>query len=482
MSKKTFDVAIVGTGPAGMFAALKFLQQRPSTSIIMFEKGHDRRHQLVGEDVDVTAGWGGAGACSDGKYNLDETGRVGGRLVTDGLVALDEYKRLLHEAAQLYVDHGGDSKRMYGVRTTDDPDEDQRRAQMVQQLQQKAEQHRMRLHTFPILHLGTTTARVIVDNIRQYLEEHGVTIHVNCMVNDLADEGTHWQVLTQCGDFNAKYVIMAPGRSGATWFREFAGRHNVELCNAGVDIGVRVECSQSIMSPLTDLLYEAKVYFMAGNDDKWRTFCMCPNGRVAVEHYQDTGILCANGHTDPVRPSENCNFSVLGTQEFTRPFRDPLAYGRWVARLHNELAGGNSVLVQRLGDLEQDRRSTLSRIERSRLMVNPTCLVHDGSDPDVRGAVPGDIRCAMPGRFTLGLRRFFQAFAHIAPGIDLPDTLMYAPEIKLHSSKAAADHRNGFQILPRVCVAGDGVGFTRGLNGASIHGMYVAEWLVKQLG
>ncbi|MFH1426400.1 MAG: FAD-dependent oxidoreductase [Candidatus Kerfeldbacteria bacterium] len=466
-----------------MFAAIKLVELRPDLSIIMFEKGK-RRHNGSSEDLDkiasgscddehpdsLTEGWGGAGAVSDGKFNLDETGRVGGRLVTGGYVSRETYVRRLHEAADLYIKFGGDNKRIFGVRDEKNVDAVRR----VRELQRIGAAHRIELHTFPILHLGTSTAHAIVENIRTYLTDHGVEIMEECMVQDMVHTDRGWMVQTrERGTCWAKHVIVCPGRSGATWFRAFAEAKGMLLHNNGVDIGVRVETSQVIMEELTDLLYEAKCYFRSGNDDNWRTFCMCPNGRVAMEHYQDTGIRCANGHTDPENLSDNCNFAVLGTQVFTAPFSNPLRYGQRIADLHNDLAGGEGILVQRLGDMRDQRRSTPHRIAKS--MVTPT-LTEEG------GAIPGDIRLAMPGRFTAGLMRFFEAFDFIAPGINNPDTLLYGPEIKLHMSRVEADPTRGFEAAHHLHVAGDGAGYTRGLNGASVHGMLVAEWIAKNFG
>lgn len=486
-----YDVAIVGTGPAGMFAALKVTEVAPSLRVVMLEKGRRRSIQEMestraaheaGQSVNVTEGWGGAGAFSDGKYNLDELGLVGGRLVTGRFVPMERYRCLLHEAGDIYVRYGADGKRVFGV----ERDEHQRRR--VMEIHRIAAGANMRLHEFPIMHLGTSNAHRIVENVREELERRGVTIIDQCKVDGFVRVNELWGMTTSQGDIQARRIIACPGRSGASWFRDAALHMGIAMDNNGVDIGVRVETSMDVMRELCELFYESKFYFVGPNDDKLRTFCMCPNGRVAVEEYRDTGVFCANGHTDPDHLSLNCNFSVLQTQVFTRPFRDPLAYARAVAALHTMLAGGEykdgklisggGILVQRLGDLLKERRSTDHRMAKS--MVEPTCTEER--------VVPGDIRLAMPARFVTGLVRFLEAMNTIAPGVGGPNTLLYAPEIKFNAVMARANPERGFEAMNEqdqpfhgFHVVGDGAGYTRGLNGASVHGLLVGEFVGNEL-
>lgn len=471
-----FDIAIVGTGPAGMFAALTLSERKPTLRIAMFEKGPLRstleaqqvRHAHdAGERVNVTEGWGGAGAFSDGKFNLTRV--VGGRLVTDGYLEPLTYDRLLAAAAEQYVRFGADSARTFGIK---DAEGNGAAAKRVREIQTIAARHRMQLYPFEIMHLGTSNAHRIVEAMREELTRRGVEIITNSMVEDVLQDGSDWRLETARGDRSfAHRVILCPGRSGSSWLHTLAERIQLKLANNGVDIGVRVEVGQLVMDELSRLLYEAKVYFRAGNDDQLRTFCMCPNGRVAVEEYRDSEIFCVNGHTDPEHPSENCNFSILQTQWFTEPFKDPLAYGRHIAKLCTMLSGG--VLVQRLGDLRNGKRSTPGRMRQG--FVVPTCTEGDG-------AIPGDIGLAMPGRFVHGILHFLEALEHIAPGVNAPDTLLYAPEIKFAAMRVDADPKRGFETLPGLHVAGDGAGYTRGLNQASVMGMFVAEKILEMQG
>lgn len=484
MTQQKYDVAIVGTGPAGFMAALKLIELVPGIRIIMFEKGKLRSAQEAkqtrekydaGEEVNVTEGWGGAGAFSDGKFNLDNSGKVGGQLVSGGYMLQELYQRLLHEACQIYIKFGGDADRLFGYNKDTIKDQIvaasgaeamllQQEMLDVERMHQIAHSRRMSLHTFPIQHLGTSNAHKIVENIREHLQQNGVEIITECRVTDFEQADDGWRVITENkGDFQATRLIVCPGRSGAQWFRNLCVEKGFELQNNGVDIGVRVETTQAIMDPLTRLFYESKIYYRGQNDDELRTFCMCPNGRVAIEAYRDTEIFCANGHTDPDHPSQNCNFSILQTQRFTKPFNDPLAYATMIAGMCTALSGG--VIVQRLGDLLKGRRSTGHRIRQS--FVTPTCTKDDG-------AIPGDIALAMPGRFVTGIVKFIEALNEMVPGLGNADTLLYAPEIKFNAVKVAANAQNGFEVRPGLHVAGDGTGYTRGLNGASIHGMAVA--------
>lgn len=465
-----FKVGVIGTGPAAMFAVLELTRLAPGVSVVMFEKGRIRsageasstRAALdAGERVNVTEGWGGAGAFSDGKFNLDESGRVGGRLVGDGLVSQEVYAQLLHEAARIYVQFGADSDRTFGIK-------DETHRPTVTDLKLRAAAKDLEIHEFPIMHLGTSKAHLIVENIRAELERRGVVILAECKVEDLAREGDGWRLITEKGEFVVGKVIACPGRSGSNSFIPVLERQGVKLTTNGIDIGVRVETSMDVMRWLTDMFYELKLYHWGR--DQVRTFCMCPEGRVAVEEYRDTGIFCANGHTDPAHPSANCNFAVLVTQRFTAPFNDPLGYAKDIAGLHTKLAGGKGVLVQRLGDLREGRRSKDSRMNKGR--IKPTCTDR---------VVPGNLELAMPGRFLGSIVRYLDAMAELAPGIASDHTLLYAPEIKFNAAMVEADPTRGFEALPSLYVAGDGVGYTRGLNGASVQGMIVGRWVAENL-
>lgn len=478
---KKYDLAIVGTGPAAMMCALELTERRPDLSIVMFEMGKVRTQAEVDKQCEnkekqhsITEGWGGAGARSDGKYNHDTTGKVGGSLVGQQYMSSEDWNRLLIKGGEIYVAHGGDSKRLVNKLETNAPE--------INAIKRLAFKHNMDLHAYPILHLGTSTALNIVNSIRQTLLERDVDIITECKVENFKQYKKHWRLNTQKGAYNATRVLVAPGRVGSSWLGEVAQDLGLEMKPNGLDIGVRVEVPQYVMSQLTDLLYEAKIYFKASNGDPWRTFCMCPNGHVAIERYEHMKsrevIYCANGHSDsnPENKSKNCNFAILGTQRFEEPFDQPMEYIEAVAGLATKLS--KSVIVQLLGDIVIGRRSRARRLYNS--FVSPTCPIRNGSDRF--GALPGDLTLAAPARYVNGMLQFLEALDHIAPGINSKQTLLYFPEVKFYPLLYKTTPEMGFETsLEGFHVAGDGSGYTRGLNGASIMGLYVGEKLANIL-
>jgi len=264
----------------------------------------------------------------------------------------------------------------------------------------------------------------------------------------------------------AEKVIIAPGRGGAEWFQAEARRLGLGMENNGVDIGVRVEVRDEIMKPVTDLVYELKaLYYAKTYKDKVRTFCMCPSGFVAMENYR--GLTTVNGHSAKEIKSRNTNFAVLVTKTFTEPFNDPLEYARSVSGLANLLAGG-SVLVQRLGDLKDHRRSTADRIQES--FVSPT----------LKEAVPGDISLALPHRHLVSIIEMLEALDKIIPGIAGDSTLLYGTEVKFYSNRVRIQNQGFETMLAGLYVVGDGSGYTRGLMQASMHGVIAARHIASR--
>ena len=288
-------------------------------------------------------------------------------------------------------------------------------------------------------------------------------------MDDLGRDGDGYGLTLGDGSVvRAATVLAAPGRSGAEWFAGQAKALGLKLMNNGIDVGVRVEVPADTLRRITDLLYEAKLYFESKNGDRVRTFCMCPGGYVAQEDYR--GLKTVNGHSYKDQKSRNTNFAVLVTQTFTEPFDDPLGYGKYISGLANKLAGGG-VLVQRLGDLRDGRRSKEEKMKS--WLVQPTLLPPQ--------AVPGDLALAIPHRHLQGIVEMLDALETIAPGIASKHTLLYGIEVKFYSYKVEADEQTFETASPGLFAAGDGAGFTRGLLQASMNGVLAGKAMAGRM-
>ncbi|MEA1959382.1 MAG: NAD(P)/FAD-dependent oxidoreductase [Chloroflexota bacterium] len=458
-----YDVIIVGSGPAGISAAVE-LSQTPGLRVLILEKGKDIDSRIcpgmkkgIGcrqcSPCDLVSGWGGAGAYSDGKLTLNPD--VGGRLKE--YVGVAKTEELIRYVDSSYAKFGR-SDRVYGV--GDEVEEIKRRAILAD------------LHLTPMVvrHMGTEHARVVMGRMHDFLAGK-VEIKLGEVVKEiLTDGGTVKGVSTENGtEYDCDYLIVAPGREGSDWIVHEAERLGLTLQINPIDIGVRVEVPEAVLREITDALYECKLeYYSESFDDRVRTFCMCPAGEVTME---TTGgadpVTTVNGHSYAERKTNNTNFAILVSTTFTEPFRDPIAYGRYLARMANLLSGG--VIVQRLGDLLEGRRSTEQRIARGNVV------------PTLKSATPGDLSFALPYRYLKDIIEMLYAMDRLAPGVASRHTLLYGTEVKFYSSRLALSDNMESEIA-NMFAAGDGVGVSRGLVQASASGVVAAREILKRTG
>lgn len=461
-----YDVIIVGAGPSGIFCAYELKEKKPDIKILMVEKGRRIENRqcpkrktkvCVGcQPCSITTGFAGAGAFSDGKLSLSPD--VGGNLPE--ILGYEETIKLLKESDDVYLKFGADTN-VYGL----DKEKE------IREIRRKAINANLKLIECPIRHLGTEEGYKIYSRLQEHLLEAGVEMLFHTMVQDIiVEDDTAKGILTDKDEkYYAREIVSAVGREGADWFSHICKERNIETLVGTVDVGVRVEVRDEVMEFLNKNLYEAKlVYHTPTFDDKVRTFCTNPSGEVATEYY-DNGLAVVNGHAYKSKDmkTNNTNFALLVSKNFTKPFKTPIEYGKQIAQLSNMLCDGR-ILVQTLGDFKRGRRTTEERLCRNNLI------------PTLKDAVPGDLSLVFPHRIMVDIEEMIEALDKVTPGIASDETLLYGVEVKFYSNKVVVnkDFETSIRGLRAI---GDGASVTRGLQQASANGISVARSILTAM-
>ena len=448
-----YDVIIIGAGPGGIFAAYELMQHKPDMKVAVFEAGHplNKRHcPIDGEKIktcigcktcSIMSGFGGAGAFSDGKYNI--TNDFGGTLYEyiGKKPALD----LMRYVDTINLKFGGEGTKLYSTAGT--------------RFKTLCIQHDLHLLDASVRHLGTDINYIVLENLYAYLKDK-VTFYFDTPVQTLKVLPDGYEVACKDASYTCGKCIVSVGRSGSKWMEQVCRELDIPTKSNRVDIGVRVELPASVFAHLTDELYESKIVYRTEEyGDKVRTFCMNPRGAVVNEN--TNGIITVNGHSyeDPAKQTENTNFALLVAKHFSEPFKDSNGYGESIARLSNMLGGG--VIVQRFGDLIRGRRSTPSRME-------------DAFITTTLNATPGDLSLVLPKRILDGIIEMIYALDKVAPGTANDATLLYGVEVKFYNMEVDVnDHLES--CYPGLYIIGDGSGITHSLSHASASGVFVAR-------
>ncbi len=453
-----YDVIVIGAGPGGIFSAYELAKANRGLKVAVFELGRPldkRRCPIDGKKIkscvkcnicNIMSGFGGAGAFSDGKYNI--TNQFGGTLYEH--VGKQEAIDLMMYVDEINRTHGGDGTKLYSTANTG--------------IKRMCLENGLHLLDAQVRHLGTDINYVVLENIYNELKDC-VDFHFESAVTGVAKVNGGYEV--QLGDesYTCTDCIISVGRSGSKWMESVCSSLDIPTKSNRVDIGVRVELPAEIFSHLTDELYESKIVYRTEKfEDLVRTFCMNPHGVVVNEN--TNGIVTVNGHSyeDPAKHTENTNFALLVSKHFSEPFKDSNGYGESIARLSNMLGGG--VMVQRFGDLVRGRRSTERRIQEN--FVTPTLA-----------ATPGDLSLVIPKRILDGIIEMIYALDKIAPGTANDDTLLYGVEVKFYNMEVEID--DDLQTkCPGLYVIGDCSGVTHSLSHASASGVHVARHILSK--
>lgn len=454
---KHYDVVVIGAGPGGIFATYELAKKQPELSIGVFEAGHElakRKCPIDGDKItscinckscSIMSGFGGAGAFSDGKYNI--TNDFGGTLYE--YIGKKQATELMKYVDEINMEYGGEGTHLFSTAGT--------------KFKKICMQNKLKLLDASVRHLGTDINYVVLENLYAELKDKA-DFYFDTPVISITRTEDGYCIHTKSDDYTCKNCIVSVGRSGSKWMEQVCRDMDIPTKSNRVDIGVRVELPAVIFSHLTDELYESKIVYRTQQfEDNVRTFCMNPHGIVVNEN--TNGIVTVNGHSYEGKEmqTENTNFALLVAKHFSEPFKDSNGYGESIARLSNMLGGG--VIVQRFGDLVRGRRSTESRIEEG--LVTPTL-----------SATPGDLSLVLPKRILDGIIEMIYALDKIAPGTANDDTLLYGVEVKFYNMEVELDHHLECRYKGLYMI-GDGSGVTHSLSHASASGVYVARHICE---
>lgn len=453
-----YDVIIIGAGPGGIFSAYEMTRLREDLKIAVFESGtalEKRKCPIDGEKVKscihckscaIMNGFGGAGAFSDGKYNI--TNQFGGTL--HEYIGKKQAIELMNYVDQINLDYGGEGTALYSTANT--------------KIKKLCVENDLHLLDASVRHLGTDINYIVLENLYNELKDK-VEFHFETPVETVEKSGDGYTIIAASVKYECDRCIISAGRSGSKWMEKVCQELEIPTKSNRVDIGVRVELPAEVFSHLTDELYESKIVYRTKQfEDLVRTFCMNPKGVVVNEN--TNGIVTVNGHSyeDPEKHTENTNFALLVAKHFSEPFKDSNGYGESIARLSNMLGGG--VIVQRFGDLIRGRRSNQKRIEEG--FLTPTL-----------SATPGDLSLVMPKRILDGIVEMIYALDKIAPGTANDDTLLYGVEVKFYNMEVEID-KNLETCHKGLFVIGDCSGVTHSLSHASASGVHVARYIARE--
>ena len=452
-----YDIIIIGAGPGGIFTAYELTQLAPQLKVAVFESGNPlskRRCPIDGVKIkscigckscSIMSGFGGAGAFSDGKYNI--TNDFGGTL--HQYIGKQRALELMRYVDEINMRYGGEGTKLYSTAGT--------------RFKKQCIQNNLHLLDASVRHLGTDINYVVLENLYAFLKDK-VDFFFNTPVEKVARTDTGYTAITRDGEYTCEKCVISVGRSGSKWMETVCRDLNIPTKSNRVDLGVRRILNTEVFSHLTDELYESKIVYRTEKyGDLVRTFCMNPRGAVVTEN--TNGIITVNGHSyeDPAKKTENTNFALLVAKHFSEPFKDSNGYGESIARLSNMLGGG--VIVQRFGDLIRGRRSNADRMNDSFLV--PTL-----------SATPGDLSLVLPKRILDGIIEMIYALDKVAPGTANDDTLLYGVEVKFYNMEVAVNDRLQ-TVYDNLYIIGDGSGITHSLSHASASGVHVARDIVS---